>query len=176
MTPPPRHHVGARIGTLIGGVASNGLGASLWFFGPGLLPAFKTLTRAGKLAARFGHVFDSCAVLVLLGAAWAVAASGWCTFGSAAASLRSQSARRSDLAKHRRRARGRYDAAPQGPSRLERRHAATPPVHLQVRAESLNSMPIGRNMDLPTGRSLYQQRPRGIPKQLLPESSAGIGY
>ena len=65
---------GSRLGTLIAVVAAIGLCGSLWMFGPELLAAFATLTRAGNVAALFGYAAYSCAVLALLGAAWLVAA------------------------------------------------------------------------------------------------------
>lgn len=63
----------ARVRLLIAAVAAFGLCGSLWFFGPGLLDALATLTRA-SVAVLVVYAGYSCAVLVLLGAAWAVAA------------------------------------------------------------------------------------------------------
>ena len=74
MTSPRRPRADARIGTLIAAIASIGLCGSLWFFGPELLAAFKTFTRTGNLVALVGYALYTCAVLVVLGAAWAVAA------------------------------------------------------------------------------------------------------
>ncbi len=71
---PQRPAAKAHVGTLIVAIATIGLCGSLWFFGPELLAAFSTLTRAGNLAALVGYAGYSCAVLVLLGAAWAVVA------------------------------------------------------------------------------------------------------
>lgn len=69
-----RHAGKAHVGTLIVAIATIGFCGSLWFFGPELVAAFSTLTRAGNLGALVGYAIYSCAVLALLGAAWATAA------------------------------------------------------------------------------------------------------